>query len=146
MESTGRPFQEAFIRPGRDERNWIHRTTSTAIGVVATAADEISLFTSRNYTYPSTYLERFTLRTDGFVSIKAPYSGGEFLTRPLRFKGTDLVSTIRPRRSAASASKCKTSMASRSPASAWKSHRFFSGTESSTPSSGHAPATFRPIL
>jgi len=86
-----KPFQEAFIRPGRDERNWIHRTSSTAIGVVATADDEISLFTSRNYTYPSTYLERFALRTDGFVSIKAPYSGGEFLTRPLRFKGTDLV-------------------------------------------------------
>ncbi len=86
-----RPFQEAFIRPGLDERNWIHRTTSTAIGVIATAEDEISLFTSRHYTYPSTYLERFVLRTDGFVSIKAPYSGGEFLTRPLRFKGKDLV-------------------------------------------------------
>ena len=37
------------------------------------------------------FAERFALRTDGFVSIKAPYSGGEFLTRPLRFKGTDLV-------------------------------------------------------
>ena len=85
------PFQEAFIRPGRDERNWIHRTTSTGIGVVATDDDEISLYTSRHYTYPSAFLERFVLRTDGFASIQAPYSGGEFLTRPLRFKGNDLV-------------------------------------------------------
>ena len=85
------PFMEAFIRPGRDERNWIHRTTSTAAGILATAEDEISLYVSRNYTYPSTYLERFVLRTDGFVSVNAPYSGGEFVTRPLRVNGSELV-------------------------------------------------------
>ena len=86
-----RPFLEAFIRPGRQERNWVHRTTMTASGVVATAPDEISLYTSRNYTYPSAYLERFVLRTDGFASVNAPYSGGEFVTRPLLIKGDDLV-------------------------------------------------------
>ena len=84
-------LMEAFIRPGRDKRNWIHRTTSTAAGIVATADDEISLYVSRNYTYPSNHMERFVLRTDGFVSLNAPYSGGEFVTRPLRFSGSELV-------------------------------------------------------
>ena len=72
------------------KRNWIHRTTSPAAGIVATANDEISLYVSRNYTYPSNHMERFVLRTDGFVSVNAPYSGGEFVTRPLRFSGSEL--------------------------------------------------------
>ena len=85
------PYPEAFIRPGRQERNWIHRTNSTAVGVVPITNDEMSIYVSRNYTYPSTYLERFVLRTDGFTSINAPYSGGEFVTKPFRFEGRDLV-------------------------------------------------------
>ncbi len=84
-------WPEAFIRPGREERNWIHRTNSTAVGVVPIINDEMSIYVSRNYTYPSAYLERFILRTDGFTSIKAPYSGGEFVTKPFRFEGRDLV-------------------------------------------------------
>ena len=31
------------------------------------------------------------VRTDGFASVRAPYGGGEFLTRPLRFSGNELV-------------------------------------------------------
>ena len=85
------PTMEAFIRPGRDERNWIHRTSSTGAGILATAEDEISLYVCRNYTFPSTFLERFALRTDGFVSVNGPYSGGEFVTRALRFSGSELV-------------------------------------------------------
>ena len=83
-------FMEAFIRPGRDERNWIHRTTFTVPGVIQTAADEISLFVSRNYTYPSAHLERMTLRIDGYVSINADYAGGEMVTKPLIFQGENL--------------------------------------------------------
>ena len=85
-----RRFMEAFIRPGRDERNWIHRTTFTVPGVIRTAPDEISLYVSRNYTYPSAHLERMTLRIDGFVSINADYAGGEFITKPLIFQGDNL--------------------------------------------------------
>ena len=85
------PFPEAFIRQERQERNWIHRTNSTAVGVVPTAPDEISIYASRNYTYPSTYLERFVLRTDGFTSINVLYGGGEFVTKPFWFEGRDLV-------------------------------------------------------
>ncbi len=84
-------FMEAFIRPGRDERNWIHRTTFTVPGVIRTAPDEISLFVSRNYTYPSAHLERMTLRIDGYVSLNADYTGVEFITKPLIFQGHNLV-------------------------------------------------------
>ena len=31
------------------------------------------------------------LRTDGFVSIQAPYSGGELVTKPVIFQGSKLV-------------------------------------------------------
>ena len=84
-------FMEAFIRPGRDERNWIHRTTFTVPGEILTAPDKISLYVSRNYTYPSAHLERMTLRIDGFVSINGGYAGGEFVTKPLVFQGENLV-------------------------------------------------------
>jgi hypothetical protein len=35
-------------------------------------------------------LRRYTLRIDGFVSIQAPFSGGELITKPLQFNGSQL--------------------------------------------------------
>ncbi len=35
--------------------------------------------------------QRYTLRTDGFVSVHAGYAGGEMVTRVLRFSGRRLV-------------------------------------------------------
>ena len=84
-------YVEAFIRPGRDERNWVHRTTHVSSGVLPTGPDEISVYASRNYTYPSAYMERFKLRTDGFVSLHAGHPEGEALTHPLVFRGENLL-------------------------------------------------------
>ncbi len=84
-------FGEAFIPPGRDDRNWIHRTTATSVGIIPTADDEISLFVERHYTAPSNHIERFVLRTDGFTSINADAKGGEFVTKPFRFQGDNLI-------------------------------------------------------
>ena len=86
-----RTFLESFIRPGRDRKNWINRNNMTATGVVETGDDEISLYVLRNYKSPSIHMERMTLRTDGFASLRARYSGGEILTRPLKFEGSNLV-------------------------------------------------------
>jgi hypothetical protein len=44
-----------------------------------------------HYRHPSARLRRATLRTDGFVSVNAPYSGGELVTKPLVFDGSELV-------------------------------------------------------
>ena len=85
-----RTFMEAFIRPGRNIRSWIHRANTPASGVVPTGEDEISLYLQRHYTFPSIHVERMVLRTDGFVSVHAGYAGGEFVTKPLIFQGENL--------------------------------------------------------
>jgi len=87
----GTRFMEPFIRPGRDPRNWVHRTTAVSTGLVQTADDEISLFVSRHYTYPTNHLERCAIRLDGFVSAHAGYPEGDIVTKPLRFQGQNLV-------------------------------------------------------
>lgn len=86
-----RRFLEAFLRPGRDERDWIHRNNMIAAGLVPTGPDEMSLYVSRHYSYPTAYVERLALRTDGLVSVHADYRGGELVTKPLEFRGTKLV-------------------------------------------------------
>jgi hypothetical protein len=82
---------EGFIRPGLDPGNWASRSGLSALGVVPTGASEISIYKQAHYAQPSNRLERYSLRTDGFVSVNAPFSGGEMRTRPLRFAGNELV-------------------------------------------------------
>ena len=85
-----RTFMEAWIRPGRDERNWGDRSTMTAWGLIPTAEDEMSVYYSRHYRFESAYLERGALRLDGLASAHAGYRGGELTTRPIRFTGRRL--------------------------------------------------------
>ncbi len=93
-----RTFMEAFIRPGLDPLNWggAHGNQTPAWGILQTGPAEMSVYWSEHYdNYPKTntipYLRRGTLRLDGFVSVNAPYAGGEFVTRPLVFEGKTLV-------------------------------------------------------
>ena len=54
------------------------------------APDELSFYATENYwtgASKSGALRRHTLRLDGFVSVQAPMSGGELITKPLTFKG-----------------------------------------------------------
>ena len=62
-----------------------------AWGIVPNGPAEISLYYSQNYDHPTSRLRRAKLRTDGFVSVHAGYSGGEFVTRPIVFDGTKLI-------------------------------------------------------
>jgi len=86
-----RRFMEAFVRPGRDRLNWTSRTNMIATGILPTGPDEISIYISQHYNFPTGHLRRAVLRTDGFVSVHAPYKGGELLTKPLVFAGKQLV-------------------------------------------------------
>ena len=43
-----------------------------------------------NFHLPTCRLRRVTIRPDGFASVTAPYRGGEFVTRPIRFRGKGL--------------------------------------------------------
>ena len=85
-----RTFMESFIRPGMRLANWISRTNYPVLGVVPTGPGEMSCYIQRHYAQPDHHLQRLVLRTDGFVSVHAPYRGGEMLTKPLTFRGRTL--------------------------------------------------------
>ena len=86
-----RRFLEAFVRPGRDRRDWMHRNNMMAAGLVPTGKGEMSLYISRHYNYPSAHVQRLVLRTDGLVSVRAGYAGGELIARPITFQREDLL-------------------------------------------------------
>lgn len=86
-----RTFMEGFIRPGNDPGNWASRAGLTALGVVPTGPGEMSVYKQAHYAQPSAHLLRYTLRTDGFASVHAPFRGGEMVTQPFTFSGRKLV-------------------------------------------------------
>ncbi len=85
-----RSFMEAFLRPGLDPKNWHERGVYVERGIAQTSPEEMSLYVSDHWRYPTTRISRYTLRTDGFVSINAGYAGGEMTTHPLAFEGRGL--------------------------------------------------------
>jgi len=86
-----RTFMESFIRPGLGLQNWVSRSNYPTLNVVQTAESEMSIYVNQNYAQPTAHLRRYSLRLDGFSSIKAPYSGGEMITRFFAFQGDQLV-------------------------------------------------------
>lgn len=90
-ERYTRTFMEGFIRPGLDLGNWASRAGLCALGIVPTGPAEMSLYKQAHYAQASGHLVRYTLRTDGFISVNAPFAGGSFVTKPLTFTGHELV-------------------------------------------------------
>jgi len=102
VSRDGRRFfvwPESFIRPGlRLKENWFYGDNYQAWGLVQTksdisgAPDEISIYVNECAAQVEVSRHRrFTIRLDGFVSVNAPMSGGEMVTRPIRFTGNQLV-------------------------------------------------------
>lgn len=85
-----RTFGEAFVRPGLDPRNWTDRSTMTAAGFAVTAPEEFSFYVSEHYRWPDNRLRRYSIRRDGFASLRAGAPIGEWTTRPLTFEGRNL--------------------------------------------------------
>lgn len=85
-----RTFLEAFVRPGLDSGNWVSRSVMAARGILQTSPQELSLFYEQHDGQKTKHLARYTLRTDGFASVRAPYAGGELITKPIRFDGQEL--------------------------------------------------------
>ena len=89
-------WDEAFLRPGQNVHRWWQRNNHIAWGLLTTPSDlpdkrpELSLYAIENYYAGPCRLRRFTLRVDGFVSVNAPYKGGEVITVPLTFHGNKL--------------------------------------------------------
>lgn len=91
-------WNEAFLPPGvQREGTWHYGHQYIAWHVVETASalegapNELSLYACESYwTGNSSALRRYTLRLDGFVSLWAPFSGGELVTKPITFDGNKL--------------------------------------------------------
>jgi len=91
-------WNEGFLRPGIERKgtwNYGHQfigwhSVETA-GTLEGAPNELSIYAIESYwTEKSDMLRRYTLRLDGFVSVQAPMSGGELITKPLTFTGKTL--------------------------------------------------------
>ncbi len=91
-------WNEAFLRPGIErEGTWNYGQQYLGWHVVETksaiegAPNELSFYATESYwTGKSSALRRYTLRLDGFVSVRAPMKGGELITRPITFTGRTL--------------------------------------------------------
>ncbi|HEY3840236.1 MAG TPA: hypothetical protein VGL72_26870 [Bryobacteraceae bacterium] len=85
-----RTFLEAFLRPGIGLENWVSRSNYPALNLMQTGPSTMSFLVNRNYGQPTAYLRRYELRLDGFASAHAGFAGGELITRPLLFEGSQL--------------------------------------------------------
>lgn len=91
-------WNEAFLRPGIERPGaWNYGHQYMAWHLVETksklpdAPDELSLYATESYwTGKGSALRRYTLRMDGFVSVHAPWKGGELITKPITFTGNKL--------------------------------------------------------
>jgi hypothetical protein len=86
-----RTFLGAFVAPGIGPENWISRTNYPALNVVQTGPAEMSVYLNQNYAQPTANLHRYSLRLDGFAALHAEYEGGEMITKPLKFSGSQLL-------------------------------------------------------
>ena len=91
---------EAFLRPGlRPRDNWIYGDNYLNWGIVETASDlpgappELTFYASEGSRrdHFSKVFRRYTLRVDGFASLRGGRPGGELLSRPVLFSGDALV-------------------------------------------------------
>ena len=81
---------EGFIKPGIGLQNWVSRSNYPALNVVQTDENEMSFYVSHDNAQPTKHLRRYSLRLDGFSSLKASYIAGEMITKTLTFSGSKL--------------------------------------------------------
>jgi hypothetical protein len=101
VSRDGRTFKrwgEAFIRPGSQSTgNWVYGDNYQSWRLVETPSavkgepSEISFYATEGYWRgTSNMFRRYSIRKDGFASLNATLSGGEVITRPVRFAGDRL--------------------------------------------------------
>ncbi|MBO9605656.1 MAG: hypothetical protein J7639_06880 [Paenibacillaceae bacterium] len=88
-----REFLEAWLRPGRDPRNWTERSHIVARGILETGAEaeELSLYVCEHYEWDDAHIRRVSVPRHRFASVGAGRDGGEFVTKPLVFAGSRLL-------------------------------------------------------
>jgi hypothetical protein len=88
---------EALLPPGPGAGKWQNRSNYIWHGLVETeshlegAPPVWSLYVNEGYYKgKDTRIRRYTIRKDGFVSVRAPMAGGTMVTKPLTFDGDRL--------------------------------------------------------
>ncbi len=88
-------WDEAYLKPYGEYR-WWYGDGSVARGLYETESDvenapnELSFLAIENYRTDKVNWRRYTVRLDGFVSWYSKYTGGEVLTKPFTFEGSEL--------------------------------------------------------
>lgn len=85
-----RTFLQGHLKPGIGPGNWVSRTNYPALNLVQTGSTEMSFYVNHDYAQPTAHLRRYSLRLDGFASVRAGAGKGELLTKPLIFDGAQL--------------------------------------------------------
>lgn len=85
-----RTFMESFIPPGATLRDWIARSNAPACGLAPVSDRTMFIYRLSHYAQPTAHLSYYSLRTDGFASVRALHAGGELLTKPIVFGGDRL--------------------------------------------------------
>ncbi len=75
-----RPFPEAWITPGLDPERWGNRSNYLACNMVLTKPEELSFYHIKSRV-------RYTLRSDGFISLHAGIGEGFWKSRVLEYGG-----------------------------------------------------------
>ncbi|WP_233216496.1 hypothetical protein [Blastopirellula marina] len=83
-------FDQGFVRPGTALGNWVSRTNYPVLNVVQTGPEEMSLYVNQEYGQPTSNIHRYSLRLDGFASVRARGKVGTLVTKPLTFSGDQL--------------------------------------------------------
>lgn len=83
-------FDQGFVRPGIGLSNWVSRTNYPVLNVVQTGPTEMSLYTNQDYGQASAHLHRYSMRLDGFASLRSRAEQGEAITKPFTFTGSEL--------------------------------------------------------
>lgn len=87
-------WNKAVIPPDAPEERDGNRSNYMANGLVSLVGNdrELAVYASEAYYEgPDSRLRRFTYRVDGFVSLQSEAAGGELITKPLKFRGEQLV-------------------------------------------------------
>jgi len=85
-----RTFMQSFIRPEIGLENWVSRSNYPVLNVVQTSPTELSVYVNESYAQPTAHIKRYSLRLDGFASLKGDFKGGNVITKPFVFKGKEL--------------------------------------------------------
>ena len=85
----------AFASPEYEEgRNWYYGDCYFAHGIIETVSDEnpevneYSMYAGLGYRQRAIEFVRYTIRLDGFYSLRADYEGGEFITKAMTLGDT----------------------------------------------------------